>query len=67
MLRTAPVIWKREGVSSTYSPQVSQSKHKILTGIPSFLNIATPFRVSMRATFCGVETMTEPARENVRL
>lgn len=30
------------------------------TGMPSFRNVATPFRVSIKATFCGVETMTEP-------
>jgi hypothetical protein len=33
------------------------------TGTSTFWNIARPFRASMRAMSCGVETMTAPARD----
>lgn len=37
-----------------------------LTGIDTFLNIPTPLRASMRATSCGVDTMTAPSSQPCR-
>lgn len=31
------------------------------TGMLTLLNMATPFRASMRATSCGVDTITDPS------
>lgn len=61
-----------DGAGQLRAPKEAQSVSAVvgkpclmrLTGISSLRNMATPFRVSMRATFCGVDTITEPASKN---
>jgi hypothetical protein len=64
MLSTAPVIWvvgcQREKALLPWNLDLPAERDQERTGMPSFRNVATPFRVSIKATFCGVETMTEP-------
>ena len=62
MFRTEPSICSVHYKCESTSYDKLKRGDSRLTGIPSLRNIATPFRTSMSATSCGVETTTAPDR-----
>lgn len=59
MLSTAPSTYDRCGSVTAILGSIASE----LTGIPTLRNIETPFRTSIKATSCGVVTITAPGKD----